>query len=102
MLRVSLALLLCLSQTTCFQTTRQRRSALHSTAVKSNEKMDSLFGPRLDDGEDVVLFSDDDDDTSDNNWGAPPSTSMASAPAKKKMNRWANLNPSIKAINVKN
>lgn len=100
-LSVSAASLIFLRQTACFQAKRQRQSALHSTAVRSNERMDSLFGPRLDDGEDVVLFSDDVDDTSDNNWGAPPSKSSAAAPAKKKMNRWANLNPSIKARIVK-
>lgn len=63
---------------------------------------DTLFGPRVDDGEDVVLYSDDNDDSSgdNDNWGAP----SKDAEIKKKrsnMSRWDSLNPKIKARIVK-
>jgi len=55
---------------------------------------DSLFGPRVDDGEDVVLYSDEDSSGGDDGeWGAP----SASTKKRSNMSRWDSLNPKIKA-----
>lgn len=56
-----------------------------------------LFGPRLDDGEDVVLLSDERSGDDADDWGAP----VEGAPKKSSVSRWGSLNPKIKARIVK-
>ena len=77
----------------------QRRYAAVSSSIRSatdGDTIDSMFGPRLDNEEDEVLYSDDDNNGSD--WGAPPSAT-APEPEKEKRatSRWSSLNPKIKA-----
>ena len=76
----------------------QRRYVSTLSSVSDGDTIDSMFGPRVDDGEDEVLFSDDD---SDSNWGAPTLTAAIEPKKEKAMSRWGSLNPKIKARIVK-
>ena len=83
-----------------YPATRQIRSisrrGYSSVRVATDDSLDSLFGPRVDDGEDVVLFADDDAGGESGDWGAP------STEAKKRggMSRWESLNPKIKGEHI--
>ncbi|KAL7501478.1 hypothetical protein ACHAWT_009373 [Skeletonema menzelii] len=103
---VSLALLFILQHDACaFQSgsrilNQRRYAALVSIqSATDGDIIDSMFGPRVDDGEDEVLYSDDDDD-SGSDWGAP-SAPPAEPKKEKSMSRWGSLNPKIKARIVK-
>ena len=102
---VSLVLLFILQHDACaFQSgsrilNQRRYAALVSIqSATDGDTIDSMFGPRVDDGEDEVLYSDDDDSGSD--WGAP-SAPPAEPKKEKSMSRWGSLNPKIKARIVK-
>lgn len=63
---------------------------------------DTIFGPRVDDGEDVVLYSDDDDSSDSESWG-PSSSSINTETTKTRsntMSRWDSLNPKIKGMQI--
>lgn len=77
---------------------QRRWTAVSSSSIirsTDGDTIDSLFGPRVDGGEDEVLYSDD-DDGSDSDWGAPSSIAEPKR-EKKVMSRWGSLNPKIKA-----
>lgn len=78
-----------------------QRISLSAISLKKEDTIDSLFGPRIDDGEDEVLYSDEDNG---DGWGAPSassSTSEVTVTKKKAISRWDSLNPKIKARIVK-
>ena len=77
-----------------------QRCASIAVSLSSEETIDSLFGPRIDDGDDVVLYSDR-DGGDDKNWGAPMTKAPEPMKTKKAMSRWDSLNPKIKARIVK-
>lgn len=80
----------------------ERRYALASASIRSatdGDTIDSMFGPRVDDGEDEVLYADNDVDS---DWGVPSSAVPAEPKKKEKStSRWGSLNPKIKARIVK-
>ncbi|KAL7535053.1 hypothetical protein ACHAWF_005039 [Thalassiosira exigua] len=71
-----------------------------STAVRadSGDAIDSMFGPRVEDGEDVVLYSDD-QGAEGETWGVPSAT-VESIKKKSTMSRWGSLNPKIKGTRL--
>jgi predicted RNA-binding protein with RPS1 domain len=78
----------------------QRRYAVSSIrSATDGDTIDSMFGPRVDDGEDEVLYSDDDD--SDSDWGVPSATAAEPRKERRITSRWGSLNPKIKARIVK-
>ena len=67
-------------------------------AINEKDTADSLFGPRVDDGEDVVLYADDDVGSDGGEaWGAPSEPSDAKRKISN-MTRWGSLNPKIKGM----
>ncbi|KAL3776076.1 hypothetical protein HJC23_001020, partial [Cyclotella cryptica] len=74
-----------------------QRSALCVVGLKKKDTIDSLWGPRVDDGEDEVLISDNIDNG--NNFSS--SRSPTEETKKRGMSLWASLNPAIKARIVK-
>lgn len=77
----------------------KRSTTPSAVSFSSEEKIDSMFGPRVDDGEDVVLYSDGAD--SDDDWGAPSAAGSDTVKTKSSVSRWDSLNPKIKARIVK-
>lgn len=73
---------------------------LKTTLMKlsNNDKIDAMFGPRVDDGDDEVLFSDEE---REGDWGAPSTAETDQVKKKKSMTRWGSLNPKVKARIVK-
>lgn len=68
----------------------QQISARHASCAIVRMAGSDLLGPRVDEGEDVVLYSDDDSGSDEGDWGAP-------SQKKSNMSRWGSLNPKIKA-----
>lgn len=91
----------CAFQSVSTALNQRRLNAVSSSIIRSTDgdTIDSLFGPRVDGGEDEVLYSDD--DSSDSDWGAPSSSIAEPKREKKVMSRWGSLNPKIKARIVK-
>jgi predicted RNA-binding protein with RPS1 domain len=95
----------CAFQSASSSTLNPRRYADASvvSSVRSatdGDTIDSMFGPRVDDGEDEVLYSDADDD-SDSDWGVPSATAPEPKKERRITSRWGSLNPKIKARIVK-
>lgn len=82
-----------------FQIPVKQANQLCSAIRMGDKDTAELFGPRLDDGDDVVLYSDEDDDD-DNNWGAP-SNAVPKERSSIITRRWDSLNPKIKERIVK-
>ena len=67
-------------------------------SLEKRDTIDSLWGPRVDDGEDELLLSDTSDDNG-TDYSAP--SSLTEEKKKRGVSRWASLNPTIKARIVK-
>jgi hypothetical protein len=67
-------------------------------SLEKRDTIDSLWGPRVDDGEDEVLLSDTRDE---NGTDYSSSSSLTEEKKKRGVSRWASLNPTIKARIVK-
>ncbi len=67
--------------------------------LSNQDKIDAMFGPRVDDGEDEVLFSDT--ERGGDSWGAPSTEDYHQVKKNKSMTRWGSLNPKVKARIVK-
>ena len=71
-----------------------------SSAIHFSDS-DTIFGPRVDDGEDVVLYSDDDGSSDSESWGPSPSSINTETTKKRSnMSRWDSLNPKIKGMQI--
>jgi len=78
----------------------QRCVSSNTSVVRMGNE--DIFGPRVDDGEDVVLFSDDGvGGGDDGEWGAPSGAAIEIKKKRSNMSRWDSLNPSIKARIIK-
>lgn len=79
-------------------TNSHSRRASCVVSIKKKDTIESLWGPRVDDGEDEVLLSDTSDD---NGTDYTASSSLTEEKKKRGVSRWASLNPTIKARIVK-
>jgi transcriptional accessory protein Tex/SPT6 len=89
----------CAFQTVSIVLNQRRCAAASSVRSANGDTIDSLFGPRLDNSKDEVLYSDEVASNSD--WGAPSATMSEPKKEKKVLSRWGSLNPKIKERIVK-